>query len=118
FHPGAWLSFGDINGHDYWRIKSKVEHEMFVEQPKGTAGEGTFTVRNYYISKDGKDRVVSELVKYTILVRPAGYLLMANSTFSSDDQDFTFGDQEEMGFGVRVNTRITPQYGQGQIVNA
>lgn len=118
FHPGIWLSFGDINGNDYWRLKSKVEHEMFVEQPKGGAGAGSFTVRNYYMTADGKDRILAELVKYTILVRPAGILLLTNSTFSSETNDITFGDQEEMGLGVRVNTKFTVQYGKGHITNA
>lgn len=118
FHPGIWLSFGDINGNDYWRLKSKVEHEMFVGQPKGGAGAGTFTVRNYYMSADGKDRVLAELVKYTISVRPSGTLLMINSTFSSESTDLAFGDQEEMGLGVRVNTKFTVQYGKGHLTNA
>jgi hypothetical protein len=118
FHPGIWLSFGDINGNDYWRLKAKVEHEMFVEQPKGGAGKGTFTVRNYYMSVDGKDRVLAELVKYTILIRPTGTLLLCNSTFSSETVDMAFGDQEEMGLGVRVNTKFSVQYGKGHITNA
>jgi hypothetical protein len=118
YHPGIWLSFGDINGNDYWRIKAKVEHEMFVKQPEGGPGKGTFAVRNYYMSSDGKHRVLAQVVNYTILVRPAGYLLLTNSTFSSDAGDFTFGDQEEMGLGIRVNTKITRQYGQGHITNA
>jgi hypothetical protein len=118
FHPGIWLSFGDINGNDYWRLKSKVEHEMFVEQPKGGPGSGSFTVRNYYMSADGKDRVLAELVTYTILIRPSGTLLLTNSTFSSDAGDFAFGDQEEMGLGVRVNTKFTVQYGKGHLTNA
>lgn len=118
YHPGIWLSFGDINGNDYWRLKQKVEHEMFVEQPEGGQGKGTFTVRNYYMDADGSDRVLAELVKYTILVRPSGYLLVWNSTFSSDEGDFSFGDQEEMGLGVRVNTKISVQYGQGHMTNS
>jgi hypothetical protein len=118
FHPGLWLSFGDINGNDYWRLKARVEHEMFVEQPKGGPGRGTFTVRNYYMSSDGKDRVLAELAKFTILVRPSGTLLLINSTFSSDANDIIFGDQEEMGLGVRVNTKFSVQYGKGHITNA
>ena len=31
---------------------------------------------------------------------------------------FTFGDQEELGLGIRVNTKISVQYGQGHITNA
>lgn len=118
YHPGIWMSFGDINGNDYWRMKTKVEHEMFVEQPKGGPGKGTFTVRNFYLGPDGNDRVLAEVVKYTVLVEPAGYLLVWESTFSSDSNDFIFGDQEEMGLGVRVNTKISVQYGQGHITNA
>jgi hypothetical protein len=118
FHPGIWLSFGDINGNDYWRIKSKVEHEMFIEQPVGGIGDGSFSVRNYYMSSDGKERILAERVKYSIKVRPSGIFLMANSTFSSASGDFTFGDQEEMGLGIRVNTQISVQYGQGNITNA
>ncbi|HYH56030.1 MAG TPA: DUF6807 family protein, partial [Anseongella sp.] len=118
YHPGIWQSFGDLNGNDYWRLKSKVEHEMFTEQPKGGRGEGSFTVRNFYMGGGGKDRMIAELVKYTVLVRPSGYLLVQNSTFSSDAGDFTFGDQEEMGFGIRVNTGITAQFGQGSLSNA
>lgn len=118
YHPGIWLSFGDINGNDYWRIKAKVEHEMFVDQPKGGPGKGTFTVRNYYMSADGNERVLAELVEYSVLVRPAGHLLVMNSTFSSESGDFTFGDQEEMGLGVRVNTQISVQYGEGHMTNA
>ena len=117
YHPGIWLSFKDINGNNYWLLKAKVDHEMFVEQPAGGPGKGTFTVRNYYMSTDGKKRVLAELVKYTILVRPLGYLLVTNSTFSSDEGDFTFGDEEEMGLGIRVNTRISVQYGQGHMSN-
>lgn len=118
FHPGLWLSFGDINGHDYWRLKAKVEHEMFVDQPEGGAGKGTFTVRNYYMTTDGKERVLAELVKYTVVVRPSGTMLLINSSYSSESGDFTFGDQEEMGLGVRMNTKLTVQYGKGHITNA
>jgi hypothetical protein len=118
YHPGIWLSFGDINGNDYWRIKDKVEHEMFVDQPKGGPGEGTFTVRNYYMDKDGKTRILAELAKYTVQVKPSGTLLLWSSTFSSETDDFTFGDQEEMGLGMRLNTELTVQYGQGHITNA
>ncbi len=118
WHPGIWLSYGDLNGVDYWRLEGKVEHELFTEQPKGGAGKGTFTVRNYYMSADGKERMVAELVRYSIIAEPSGYLLTSASTYSSEKGDFTFGDQEEMGLGIRVNTKITVQYGDGHITNA
>ncbi len=40
YHPGIWMSFGDISGNDYWRLKAKVKHEMFVEAAEGWPGQG------------------------------------------------------------------------------
>jgi hypothetical protein len=39
------------------------------------------------------------------LARPAGHLLVWDSTFPSDNE-FAFGDQEEMGLGFRVATPL------------
>jgi hypothetical protein len=47
---------------------------------------------------------------------PAGYLLRWQSTFRSSDHAFTFGDQEEMGLGLRVATPLMVTKG-GTIVN-
>jgi hypothetical protein len=118
YHPGLWLAFGDISGHDYWRLKAKVVHDGFVEQPKGAAGRGSFAVRNKYLSTDGKQTVCTETCRFTFLVRPSAYLILWDSTFKSDRADFYFGDQEEMGLGVRVATPISVRKGGGQIINA
>jgi len=49
--------------------------------------------------------VCDEIARYTFLDRPAGFMLLWDSTFSSD-HEFTFGDQEEMGLGARVATPL------------
>jgi hypothetical protein len=116
FHPGIWLAFGDINGNDYWRLKARVEHEMFVGSPQPGPGRGSFTVRNYYLDEKG-ERTVMEICKHTIVARPGFYLLTYESTFSSDKTDFYFGDQEEFGLGIRVATPISVRYG-GHMINA
>ena len=118
YHPGLWLAFGDISGHDYWRLKAKVVHDGFAEEPKGAAGRGSFAVRNKYLSTDGKRTVCTETCRFTFLVRPAGYLILWDSTFTSSGADFYFGDQEEMGLGVRVATPISVRKGGGKITNA
>ena len=115
-HPGIWHSFGDISGRDYWRNKCKTEHELFSEAPQGGPGKGTFTVRNYYQDDKG-NRKVLEVCSYTILARPGYTLLIQDSTFSSEEEDFYFGDQEELGIGIRVNTKMAERYG-GTMVNA
>ena len=30
-HPGLWMSFGWIDGNDYWRLTSKVQFEKVVD---------------------------------------------------------------------------------------
>ena len=116
FHPGLWLAFGDLGGADNWRNRARVEHERFVEEPAGGSGRGTFAVANRYLGGDGAT-ICREICRYRILVRPSGYLLIAASEFASDSGDFTFGDQEEMGFGVRVATPLSVKKG-GRLRNS
>ena len=116
FHPGLWLAFGDLGGADNWRNRARVEHERFVEEPAGGSGRGTFAVANRYLGGDGAT-ICREICRYRILVRPSGYLLIAASEFASDSGDFTFGDQEEMGFGVRVATPLSVEEG-GRLRNS
>lgn len=106
YHPGIWMSFGDINGSDYWRLAARTEHVKFVQQPTGGSGRGSFAVRNRYLDQNDPSKTVcEEVARYTFLVRPEGYLILWDSTFSSD-HEFYFGDQEEMGLGFRVATPL------------
>ena len=106
FHPGIWMSFGDINGSDYWRLAARVRHVEFVEPPQGGSGQGSFAVRNQYLDQKDPTKVVcEENARYTFAARPAGYLLLWDTTFSAD-HEFAFGDQEEMGIGFRVATPL------------
>jgi hypothetical protein len=106
FHPGIWMSFGDIDGSDYWRIQAQVKHAGFEEAPNDGAGRGSFAVRNQYLDQNDPSEVVcEEIARYTFLPRPQGTLLVWDSTFSSDDE-FAFGDQEEMGLGFRMATPL------------
>jgi len=119
YHPGLWLTFAGINGNDYWRLKQRTEHEMYVGKPQGGPGKGAFTVSNFYLdSKDSTgNRIAHEICKYTILARKDYYLLIYDSTISSDKSDLVFGDDQEYGLAFRVQTPIEERYG-GQILNA
>ncbi len=119
YHPGIWLAFGDLGGADFWRNKARVRHVEFASRPKGMVGKGTFSVVNAYETQDAVPRVVCvEACEYTIHVTPLGYFLIAESTFKSDTADFAFGDQEEMGLGVRMATALTVRHGSGTILNS
>ncbi len=116
-HSGLWMSFKDVNGSCYWRSEARVVQEAFAQAPTGGPGRGTFTVRNRYLAqRDEKQTVCQEVCRYTFLVRPAGYLLIWDSTFRSDG-GFYFGDAEEMGLAVRVATPIAVKQG-GTILDA
>ncbi|HEU5119234.1 MAG TPA: PmoA family protein [Isosphaeraceae bacterium] len=104
FHPGLWLAFGDLNGADSWRNKDRIRHAGFDEPPQGGPGRGTFVVSNRY-EKGGKV-IGEEDCRITVLVRPTGYLLLWDSRFRPVGGDLGFGDQEEMGMGVRVATPL------------
>ena len=116
YHPGVWLAFGDISGADFWRNRARVEHDGFVEPPKDDVGTASFRVQNRYLTDAGQE-ICRETCRYTVAVRPEGHFLLVDSEFSSDSGEFVFGDQEEMGFGVRVATPISVKKA-GQILNA
>lgn len=113
-HPGIWMAFGNLSGADFWRNQGTVQHVEFITKPVGGPQAGAFTVRNRYAAST--KAICEEAAKISIQVRPAGYLLMLDSTFTSDP-GCTFGDQEEMGLGVRVATALTVKNG-GQITNS
>lgn len=126
FHPGIWLSFGDINGSDFWRLATPVKFSKFTKPPAGGPGHGGFTARYDYIDQADPSRVVChEDFSCDIHAVPAGVLMVWDSTFTSD-KPFTFGDQEEMGLGFRIATALRAEReseiglppGNGEIVNS
>jgi len=117
-HPGIWMAFGDLAGADNWRNRDSVLHDGFVEKPTAELGQGTFTVRNIYMKGNDRAKVLCrEQCRVTFLVRPAGYLLLWESTFHPVAPNLAFGDQEEMGLGVRVASPIMVRRG-GRILNS
>jgi hypothetical protein len=105
-HPGIWLAFGDISGVDFWRNQGVVRHQRFLEDPTGGDGEGRFRELKRYLNPSG-DVVCREEFGCVVRVTAEGYVLEFTSEFFSDgDHEFSFGDQEEMGLGIRVATKV------------
>ncbi|MCA9025244.1 MAG: PmoA family protein [Planctomycetaceae bacterium] len=113
-HPGLWMAFGDISGHDFWRNKARVRNDGIVDELTSSDGRGSFTVNNAY-EADG-ETVCREKCHIEIEQVEHGWLLRWTSTFTSD-HEFAFGDQEEMGLGVRVATPLAVKKG-GRIINS
>ncbi len=115
-HPGLWLAFGDISGVDFWRNKGRIDHVRFTEPPAVKNERLSFATECCLRTTDGKP-VCSLTNRITLAARTGGWLLVWDATFRSDDGEFTFGDQEEMGFGACVATALTERNG-GEILNA
>lgn len=115
-HPGLWLAFGDLGGVDFWRNQGRVEHVEFIEKPHVDHQQLVFVVRNRYQKEN--ELVCFEDCRYTISIQPAGYRITCDSLFSNADKPFTFGDQEEMGLGVRLTAPLCVKGGSGRMLNS
>jgi Methane oxygenase PmoA len=115
-HPGVWLAFGDINGSDFWRNQAKMEHLRFAEDPFHDDHGVKFASESRLIDSKG---VYIGLIENDIRITPteSGWMLVWNSVFQATNVELVFGDQEEMGFGVRVATPIIEKNG-GKITNS
>ncbi len=115
-HPGAWFAFGSINGEDFWRNKARIEHERFVEPPTVKNGVLSFATANRLLTTAGQP-VASQILRVSIARQGDAYLFTCETTLKSDDRDLVFGEQEEMGFGVRLATPLIEKNG-GKVVNS
>lgn len=115
-HPGLWMAFGDISGSDFWRNKGRVEHQRFEGEPD--AAQGSFAVESRYV--DGERLLCREVARYQVhsSTENKGYLLTIDCTLHAEADDVDFGDQEEMGLGVRVASSMTVAGGAGTITNS
>jgi hypothetical protein len=109
-HPGLWLAFGDASGHDFWRNKAAIKHLRFVERPAVRNGRLVFVTENELQALDGTVIGV-QVSRFVLEARPEAYLLTWEAAFTSGERELVFGDQEEMGLGVRVATAMTEKNG-------
>ena len=114
YHPGIWLAFGDIGGADVWRMKAEVKQVDLLKVNPGK-NQASFKVRNHYLK--GDLLICEEECTYSIVRVQDGYWIGYDSVFSSKDQDFYFGDQEEMGLGIRISSSITVKNGGAMLNN-
>jgi hypothetical protein len=118
-HPGMWLAFGDLSGADSWRLTAPVEHVRFVSQPKAERDTLRFTVENRYLSNGGGREICREVCEYSLIDVPNGVLVFWDSSFRPTEESFVFGDQEELGLGVRLAKSVAVKSGLGgRILNS
>ena len=109
-HPGIWLAFGDISGQDFWRNRATIRHERFIGEPSVAQDKLTFATESTLVTTN--DRPVAKLISHlTIAAHTDGFLLTWQAVFTPLTGNFAFGDQEEMGFGIRVATPLSEKQG-------
>lgn len=119
FHPGAWMAFGDMGAADFWRNKARVRHLRLEGEPRVEPGQVSFTVVNAWETTDDPATVLSEeICHYTVSLQKGGFLLAVDASFRPTAGPVAFGDQEEMGFGIRVSTPLSVRHGEGLIRNS
>lgn len=105
-HTGLWMSFGDLSGHDYWRLKAKTVHRRFVDAPTVQKNVAAWGVANHYLATDSDQAICEETAHYRVSLQPDGYQLELSSEFRPLIDEIVFGDQEEMGLGIRLHTPL------------
>ncbi|MCB1086780.1 MAG: PmoA family protein, partial [Verrucomicrobiae bacterium] len=117
FHTGLWLGFGDVDGHDFWRNIARIE-QLELAGVKASSDRLNFEVLNRLLAADGQTEVCRQRVRYELARHPSGWQLDLAAEFFNDERDFSFGDQEESGLGVRVASPLRVQGGNGRITNS
>jgi putative membrane-bound dehydrogenase-like protein len=116
-HPGVWLAFGDINGEDFWRNKARIDHLAFTANPTVADGRLAFATRNRLVAQDGTP-LATQSSRFAIAIAGEhAFLLTWEAEIQGEGRELVFGDQEEMGLGVRVATDLT-ETNRGLVVNS
>lgn len=111
-HAGLWMSFGDLNGYDYWRLKQRTRFVRFLQSPQDGAGEGSFEVLLEFLDDQGKP-IAKCTDSIAISTVSHGWRLSWSSRFEAVGESVVFGDQEEMGLGIRLVTPLAVERQQG-----
>ncbi len=115
-HPGIWLAFGNISGQDFWRNKATIRHEKFTFPPFASQAQVIFATESTLIATNGIE-LAKMICAFVIVAQTNSYSLFWTAEFTPQTDSFTFGDQEEMGFGIRVATPLSEKNG-GSVKNS
>ncbi|MFO0944189.1 MAG: DUF6807 family protein [Pirellulales bacterium] len=116
-HPGIWIGFGNVNGEDFWRNKGKIQHEKFLSNPVIMDGSLEFATTSTLIgNSDSKIGTMNCRFHISKLKSGIRFIWIVDFPVKASKQNgseptITFGDQEEMGFGIRVATPLTEKNG-------
>lgn len=109
-HPGVWLAFGDVRGQDFWRNKAAMRHEGFAAPPEWKGDHLGFATVSSLLASDGT-RMARLHCDFSLAPKGHELHLGWGATITPEIDGFYFGDQEEMGLGVRLATPLIEKNG-------
>jgi len=115
-HPGLWLGFGNLAGEDFWRNKGRIHHGGFLKDPEWQGDRLTFTTNSSLIGSAGGEIAMMEN-RFEFIPEQGVMRIVWDAILTPVIEGFFFGDQEEMGLGVRVATPLTEKCG-GLVTNS
>ncbi len=109
-HPGLWLGFGDLSGEDFWRNKGRIRHDRFLKEPAWQADRLAFTTESTLLISEGREIATMEN-RFELIPGQGRLQIVWDAMLTPGVDGFSFGDQEEMGLGVRVATPLAETKG-------
>jgi len=120
-HRSLWMTFGDINGVDFWRAldpQPKVLHDELLEA-EVQDGVGLIRARNRWVAPDGRVHCTdTRTIRFSTV--DGARLIDYEVSLHASEGPFTFGVNEEGMMAIRTHPelRLEGPVAKGQAINS
>ena len=114
-HTGMWLTYGDVDGYDFWGNGSKglgkqndnggVIKHIKVEELSEGIGEGYIITVESWMDKSGKE-LLAEKTEYHFIAKGSTRIIDRVTILSAGDKEVSMPDTKEGMFGIRVSRQL------------
>ena len=112
---GMWLTYGDVDGYDFWNNGSKglgkqndnggvIKHIKVDELSEGL-GEGYIITIESWTDKSGKE-LLAERTEYHFIAKGSTRIIDRVTTLTAGDKEVSMPDTKEGMFGIRVARQL------------
>jgi hypothetical protein len=120
-HRGLWMTFGDINGVDFWRAldpQPKVLHDELL-RAEVEEGVGVIESRNRWVNTDGRVHC-TDTRTIRLSTRGGARIIDYAVTLHASEGPFTFGVNEEGMMAIRTHPelRLEGDVAKGHAINS
>lgn len=119
-HKSCWVSYGDVDGVDYWSSETaKVPGHIVnrsVDKMEAKGGKGVLAVTMDWIDNTGR-KIMEQKEEVVFHGDKSRRIMDFAITFTAADRDVTFRDTKEGMFSIRLASPLKETNG-GKITNA